>query len=471
MVGITSYGVYVPFYRLNRDEIAKAWNRPSPGGDKAVANFDEDAITMATAAALDCISNFDRSQINGLFLASTTLPYKEKQSAATVAAAIDLNRETLAIDFTNSLRAGTQALITAINMVKAGALKSVLVVASDCRLGAPQSEFEFLFGDGAVALLIGNSEVAVNFAADYAITNEFLDIWRTEEDTFVRSWEDRFIVNEGYVRNVQEAVSGLLKKHNLTAKDITKAVFYAPDPRSHSAMARTLGFDAKTQVQDHLFASVGNTGTAFTLMMLLAALKETKPKDRILLANYGDGADAFILEATEYVDRLKDRRSLNNYLQSRVVLSNYEKYLHFRNIVPTEPPRRPQLGSSIPVVWRDREGIYQFHGVKCRHCGTVQFPPSRVCINCQTKDQFDKVRLSDKRAEIFSFSIDHVFPSPDAPTVMTVINLEGGGRMNCHLTDRDLNTVKVGMPVEMTFRRMHSGAGFYNYFWKAKPVR
>lgn len=471
MIGIKSYGAYVPFYRLNQDEIARSWGRPSPGGEKAVANFDEDAITMAVAAALDCIKGLDRNQITGLFLASTTLPYREKQSAATVAAAIDLGRESLTIDFANSLRAGTSALLTAVNMIKTGAMKNVLIIASDCRLGAPQSVFESLFGDGAAALLIGNSEVAANIAGSYTITDEFIDLWRTEDDPFIRSWEDRFIVNEGYVRNLQEVISGLLKKHNLTAKDLTKTVFYAPDPRSHAAMARTLGFDPKTQVQPPLFEGVGNTGTAFALMMLVAALEETKPGDRILLANYGDGAEAFILEVTEYIDKLKNRRSLKDYLKSKLVLPSYEKYLYFRGIIPTEPPRRPQLGSSLPVVWRDRESIYPFYGVKCRHCGTVQFPPEKVCINCQTKEQFDKVRLSDKKAEIFSFTIDNIFPSPDAPTVLAIINFEDGGRMNCHLTDRNLNTVKVGMTVEMTFRRMHTAGGFYNYFWKARPIR
>ncbi len=187
MVGIKSYSAYVPIYRLSRDEIAKAWGRPSPGGEKAVANFDEDTITMAVAAALDCIKDFNRSQIKGLFLASTTLPYKEKQSAATVAAAIDLNQECLTIDFASSLRAGTSALITAVNMVKAGNLKNVLVIASDCRLGAPQSDFEPLFGDGAAASLIGNSEVAANIVGSYAITDEFLDLWRPEDDPFIRS--------------------------------------------------------------------------------------------------------------------------------------------------------------------------------------------------------------------------------------------------------------------------------------------
>jgi len=48
MVGIRSYGAYIPLYRLERAEIVKAWQSPFPvPGEKAVANFDEDSLTMA----------------------------------------------------------------------------------------------------------------------------------------------------------------------------------------------------------------------------------------------------------------------------------------------------------------------------------------------------------------------------------------------------------------------------------------
>ena len=45
MVGIISYGAYLPLWRLSRDAIT----RGAPG-EKAVCNFDEDSITMAEPA-------------------------------------------------------------------------------------------------------------------------------------------------------------------------------------------------------------------------------------------------------------------------------------------------------------------------------------------------------------------------------------------------------------------------------------
>ena len=52
MVGITSYGAYIPMLRLPLGAIAGGGRKASGGsGEKAVANFDEDSVTMAVAAA------------------------------------------------------------------------------------------------------------------------------------------------------------------------------------------------------------------------------------------------------------------------------------------------------------------------------------------------------------------------------------------------------------------------------------
>jgi uncharacterized OB-fold protein len=39
------------------------------------------------------------------------------------------------------------------------------------------------------------------------------------------------------------------------------------------------------------------------------------------------------------------------------------------------------------------------------------------------------------------------------------------------MTDVEASEVKVGMKVEMTFRRLHEGGGFHNYCWKCRPAR
>jgi 3-hydroxy-3-methylglutaryl CoA synthase len=75
MVGITSFGAYVPLHRLDRAELFRAWGGTlgmSVPGERAVASFDEDSVTMAVEAAIDCMHDVNPQSIDGLFFASTT---------------------------------------------------------------------------------------------------------------------------------------------------------------------------------------------------------------------------------------------------------------------------------------------------------------------------------------------------------------------------------------------------------------
>lgn len=470
MTGITGFGAYVPIYRLSQDTIAQAWGSTPGRGEKAVANYDEDSITMAAEAAIDCLKGMDREQIDGLYFASTMPPYREKQAASIVAAATDLRRDVFTADFGDSLRAGTSAIRAGIDAVKAGSAKEVLVVASDCRLPAPDSEFELLFGDGAAALLLGDLDVIVNIEGSYSISSEFMDFWRTEQDRYPRTWEDRFI-SLGYVELVQETVSGLMQRHSLAPKDITKAIFYTPDARRHLEVARGLGFDAKTQLQDPMFDRLGNTGAAFSLMLLVAALEEAKSGDLLLFASYGDGCDAYLLRVTEQIEKMEEGRGIKHHLSSKLMLPGYGKYLHFRNLMEWEVERRSPDRSSLNMLWRERNQVFRFRAQRCRNCGGIQFPQGRLCTWCQSKDYFEEMRLSDKKGTLFTFSLDERAMEADLPNVLAIVDLEGGGRFYSQVTDREPEKLEVGMWMEPTFRKIHDGSGVHNYFWKVRPIR
>ncbi|MFH1486378.1 MAG: OB-fold domain-containing protein, partial [Chloroflexota bacterium] len=379
------------------------------------------------------------------------------------------------VDCADTLRAGTTALKLALNTVKSGSARRVLVTASDCRLGMQRSEYEQTLGDGAAALEVGDADVIATVIDSYSVVNEMVDVWREEGNRFVRSWEDRFIVDEGYQRVMTEAISSLLKKCNLAAQDITKAVLYAADARKHQGLIRSLKLDPKAQVQDGLFASVGCTGAAHALLMLAAALEESKAGDKILLASYGDGADVFLLEVTENIERMKKakRRGFGGHLGSKTMVKDYSAYAIWRGIISVEAAaRRPEAAvPSASANWRERDQNLRYHGAKCNVCGTVQYPPQRLCTRCHTKDNFQAVRLSDKRGTVYTYSMDYLTATPDVPLVLTVVNFEGGGRTLCTMTDRDPAEVKVGMPVEMSFRRLHTVAGIHNYYWRTMPVR
>jgi 3-hydroxy-3-methylglutaryl CoA synthase len=467
MVGITAYGAYIPYNRLNRQHIQNAFGGSVPKGEKAVANYDEDSLTMGAAAALDCARHLDPKSIDGLYFATTTSPYREKQAATTIAGVLDLRREVRSADFTDSLRAGSTALLAGLDMAARGG--QVLVVASDCRLGAAAGPYENTFGDGAAALLVGSEQVIAEVLGDYSVAVDFHDLWRSEDDRFVRSWEERFCISQGYNDFVTRAARGAMEKTGLLPADFAKIVLYGISPRHQTAAARKLGFNP-AQIQDSLFDMVGNTGAASALMMLVAALEEAVPGDRILLVTYGEGSDAVVLQVTEEITKLPPRRGIKGHLHNKKASMNYEKYLRWRELIVTEPAKRPvQKRSSLPDLFRNYKKNLGFYGCLCTACGTPQFPPSRICVQCQAVDQMEDYRFYGKTAKIATYTVDYLAESLDPPTVVVVVDFDGGGRMFCYLVDCDPDAVEVGMEVEMSFRRLFVVDGIHTYFWKATP--
>jgi 3-hydroxy-3-methylglutaryl CoA synthase len=469
MVGIVSYGAYIPIYRLSRDMPWLTWGGLPVGGERSVANFDEDTITMAVEAGNNCLQGLNRDEVDAIFLASTTTPYKEKQCAGIVAEALDLKRNIRTADFTNSLRSATIAMRAAMDAIAAGSAKKVLVVAADCRMGQPSTEYEQAFGDGSAAILLGSADLIASIDGSHTHYNDIMDLWRLDNDTFVRFWEDRFIVEHGYLNNTAEAVKAIMSERGLKPADLTRAVLYAFDARRHQQLARNLGFDYKTQVQESFFSNVGNTGSAYALMMLVGALEEAKAEDKLLLANYGDGADAFILTITKGGKKLKARRGIKYHLDSKLPLMSYDKYLRYRGIIQGYTFWENQ--SAATISWRDRRWNINCRGGKCLSCGNINFPPQRICMYCQSRDKFEEIRLADRRGKLFTYSKDNLGPSLDSPIILCIIDFDEGGRFYAQMTDRDPDKIEYEMPVELTFRWMHSERGIRNYYWKCRPLR
>jgi hydroxymethylglutaryl-CoA synthase len=473
MIGIVSYGAYIPIYRLSLEDIAKVWGSRGGKGEKAVANCDEDSLTMGVEAARDCLLGIDRNTIEGLYFASTTPPYREKQTASIMAAVLDLGEDAFTSDFTGSLRSGTNAIRAAVDSVRAGSARNVLVVVADCRLPAPDSASETLFGDGAAAFLIGASGVALAIEEMFSTTSAFIDVWRTDKDHYPRTGEGRFVLTHGYLEITRDATLAIMKKQNLKQQDIEKAVFSAPNLRAHMTMAKMLGFDYGRQVQDAMFSAVGHTGASHGPMILAAAVEDARSGDRILFSNYGDGCDCFVLKTTDQVEKLRNRRGIRKNLISQMKLPNYGKYLHFRDMLEWEADKLPPSYSSLTTLWRDRKQILSLIGNKCRDCGKVQidFPVQRVCAWCQSRDNFEEAGLAEKSGTLFSFSMDERTRDLDLPSIMAVVDFEEGARFMTVMTDRDPAKIEVGMPLEMTLRKFHEGQGLHNYFWKCRPVR
>lgn len=476
-IGITSYGVHVPRYRLNRKTIATAMSWIGGGGipgEKAVANHDEDSITMAVAAARNCLKG-GPANIDAISFATTTAPYREKESAPIIAAALGQGENIRTSDITDTLKAGTSALLAADALIKSGEVKNVLLCAADCRLGKPGSAVEGISGDAGAAFTLGSENVIATVDGSYSITNDFPDYRRAQDDKFVRASEDRFIREAGYLKFIAEAVKALLNKYGLEVKDIAKIAYPCLNIREHANVAKKIGIEL-AQVQEPLLSAIGETGVASPLLLLAAMLDEAKPGDKLILAGYGNGSEAVLFKVTAEIENYKYRGAVKTALENKKELTNYERFLAFRGVLPVETGYPTELANTqLHLTWRERNTILGFYGTRCKKCGTPQFPTQHICVNpdCGAVDEMEPYSFANVTGKVFTYTADYASPSLDPPLLFGVIDFDEGGRFVLELTDTEFESLKLGTPVEFVFRRKYNDTdrGIVGYFWKAVPIK
>ena len=472
MIGITSYGVYTPYYRLDQVKVREAWGLPAyPKGQKAIANYDEDPLTMASEAVSNCLAGLEDVDIGGLHFASTRYPFPEKQAAAMIACISDFSEEIVTADFTHSMRAGASALKAALDAAGSGSLKNILVAAADCRVAEPGSELELITGDGSAALLVSDTDVVAEFTGSFSVSHDFSDFQRKEGETCLSRMDDiRFINTYGYKQNVSRCIEGILQKYDLKPGDISSLICPSIEPGVFVGTARKMGFDP-TQLQDALFDKVGHLGTAHPILMLAAALDKAVPGDKILMVAYGDGAEAFIFEVTSGIDKVKNRGRIEEAVNNGISFENYAAYLKTRNSL-AEADRSLRPYTSPALNQRSVKQNIRRYGSKCRDCGLVQYPARRVCMECGAKDRMEDCRIA-ATGEIFTYTREYYIPFPplNPPMAMVVVDMDGGGRLHIQMTDHEFDEVKIGTKVRLTYRRLFEAGDVINYFWKCTPVR
>ncbi|MFX1500291.1 MAG: OB-fold domain-containing protein [Promethearchaeota archaeon] len=476
MIGIKSYGAYLPKYLLPREFIGKAWDFPIVPGTKSVAMADEDSLTMSVEAGLDCLIGFDPKTVDGLFFASTTQVYTEKDSASLIATVLDMREDIITADFTDSLKAGTTAVARAVDTIKANKdIKNILVVAADTRTPEPSTMWEYGFADGAAALLIAEDDnLPLSIDDYYSVSANVTGPWkRAGKDNYIRTFEVK-MDTKFYFESVTKVMAEILKRNNLKPEEISAAAYYYNNPRMHGTVSKIMKF-AGGVAQNSVFFQLGDLGTPMPFILLIGALRRPKPEAKIIMTGFGDGADAILMQV-QNKDALrslgKTRMGLTGHQKSMASLKNYNKFLDFKEILEKERYIRK---SSAVTIWRDTASVYKWYGVKCKNCGSIQYPDMlRSCYVCRADDQFERVKLAFK-GTIFTYTLDHLVGGTysNTPVPRCVIDLDGGGRVLLNMTEieKPEENVQIGMRVEMTFRKEHEGAKFKNYYWKCRPVR
>ncbi|MEI7446575.1 MAG: OB-fold domain-containing protein [Burkholderiales bacterium] len=473
--GILSVGAYLPRARMQRKAVAAANGWFAPGlkglgkGERTIGNWDEDTITMAVEAARDCLGDLDRTGLKQLVLASTTHPFDDRQNATVVATALHLPSALRTSDAAGSLRAGTGALIAALE-----GRDRALVIASDMRRAKAGSTQEMQYGDGAAAVLVGEGTPLATLVGSHTESVDFVHQYRMHDRNSDYGWEERWIRDEGYLKLVPRAVGALLKRCGVEPSAVAHFVMPGTLSKVQAAVAKKCGF-AETAVRDPLGATVGDTGAAHPLLMLAAALDDAKPGDKVLVAGFGEGCDVLLLEVGQGASAAK--RGFRGALADRREESNYMRWLSFTGTIDLERGMRAEVdkATAMTVLYRNRDMIEGLVGGKCRSCGTVQFPRQRYCVNpaCNALDSQDDYVFSERTGKVLSYTADGLTYSPDPPTYFGMVQVDGGGRMLMDFTEVDPASMDVGLPVKMVFRIKDAdpNRGFVRYFWKAAPAR
>lgn len=471
--GLLATTRYLPRLRLERSQVLAQHQWMAPGlrslakGQRAMASWDEDSVTMAVEAGRQLQQARPGVAPDELTLASTTLPFAERLNAGIAASALGLTSTAALRDVTSSARAALTELAAALRRPADG--RSRMLLAAERRIARPASAQEMIFGDGAAGALIGTGEVIATLFGCCSTHADLVDHFRETGHEHDYGWEERWVRDEGYMKIAVGAIRQCLADAGVTAADVAHFAMPAPLARINDAVAKRVGIPAGALVSAGHETS-GDLGTAQPLAMLDVALRAAAPGALILVAAFGSGCDALLLRRTAVPcpGAVPDEgRSEGNYM----------KYLSFTGQIDLEWGMRAEMDNktALTAAWRDHARASRFEGARCSRCGTVQFPRTHVCVNpeCRAQETQEPISLADVPARVLSHTSDFLAYTPNPPFQFGHIDFEGGGRVLMEFADTDPDELRVGLPLRMVYRvkDFDRNRGFRRYFWKATPVR
>jgi hydroxymethylglutaryl-CoA synthase len=471
--GLLATARYVPRLRLERSEVFAQHRWMAPGlkslakGQRAIANWDEDAVTMAVEASRLLLGSAPARGSAELTLASTTLPFADRLNAGIVAAALGLAADAVVRDVGSSSRAALSELAAALRHPAPEATR--ITVAAERRTARPASPQELIFGDGAAAASVGTGAAIATFVAARSVHADLVDHFRQTGEDYEYGWEERWVRDEGYMKIAAGAITQCLAEAGVSAADIAHFALPAPLPRINEAVARRVGI-APAALVPTAGDSVGDLGCAQPLAMLDIALRGAAPGALILVVGFGSGCDVLLLRRTQVP-------CPGGVPDAGKPETSYLKYLSFTGQLALAWGMRAEMDNktALTAAWRDHARTERFEGGQCERCGTVQFPRSRLCVNpaCNAQDSQAPVSLADRPARVLSHTSDFLAYTPAPPFQFGHIDFDGGGRVLMEFADTDRDELSVGLPLRMVYRikDLDAARGFRRYFWKATPVR
>jgi hydroxymethylglutaryl-CoA synthase len=472
---IASVGAYAPRLRIAAEEYRDAWDETPRGIDRtAVPDADEDAVTMAHAAAARALSagGYDGDDIEFLALGTTTPPMAEAELTARLQSTLGLPAAVTARTHTGSTRAGVTALEAGLDAGTRG-----LVVASDCPQGAPDDEIDRAAGAGAAAFVLDDEGATVVDRATHTEPypgTRFRRRGETDVEGLGITPYDRTAFRET-IAGAVDRLDGGHDPGNRDPTDVDAAAIQAPNGDLPYRAADALGVDAATIDAAETVRDLGDTGAASAPLGLARALADGV--DRVLVAAFGGGAGASAL----LVDRDGSSVPIDLALDGDVSLS-YPDYLRRRGEITGGPPAGGGAAVSVPSWRRTLPQRHRLVAGRCPDCGALAFPPEGACRVCAGLVEYDPVQLTEPGTIRAVTTIERGGEPPEfvpqqargGPYGVAIVAFAGpdGGRatvpMQVPLAGGD--SLAVGDEVETTIRRLYEDEGVIRYGRKAVPA-
>jgi len=464
-IGITAMGAYLPALRVDRKAIAREYSWSGlgmpRGGFRALAGWDEDSLTMAVEAARGLVQTAPES----LRIASTSAYYTERSQSAIALDALALPRTVRTVDFGNSRRAATTAMLDA--LLGTG---DQIVVASEKRLTQAGSAAQLAYGDGAAAVRIGEGGGA-RLAGFASVTHDLVDRYASQDHPTPYAYEERFVRDVAVAELIVPAIRDACEEAGIEPGHLTHVAVAEPVGGTWAAAARQLKVAAPNHCQS-VSDGAGDLGTAMPLYGLGLALAAAAVGDYVLVVGFGSGVDALVFEVTGEVEGVA---GFAEVLAQGFRLTSPTRFLNLSGALSLDWGMRAEFQQKSQATVLERVGRDTIGFIGGRDSGgNVQFPKSAYPVNpaLSAPEVLEDVRLADLEAKIVSITADRLNFTPDPPFDFGLVQFDNGARVLMEMVDRPEQGFAVGDRVRMRLRikSQNRELGTRTYFWKAAPL-
>lgn len=342
-VSLLSFGAYLPYYRLKAEEICQKWGQKEekekqnlPVMQKAVADIDEDSVTMAVEASLMALreSGLKPAQLGSVFMGSESHPYAVKPSGTIIADILGMDNSYFCADLQFACKAGTTGLQITAGLIEAGIIDYGLVIASDKAQSQPGDILEYTAAAAAGAFILGKkkSSALADIIATYSFNSDTPDFWRRQTCLYPQH-SGRFTGEPGYFFHLESCLKAFLKIYKKKIKDFDFLVFHMPNCKFPFQLGKKLGAKPVQFESSLIVNEIGNPYTASSFLGLISVLMQAKKGAQILMASYGSGAgsDVFWLKVKNEVNK-KERENWKKMLKNYSFI-DYSTYLQNYKVI------------------------------------------------------------------------------------------------------------------------------------------